>query len=65
MSNKKRIIFILATTFLVTVFSAYVFKNVLLRKTFNATNCLTVGFTLLAIFKTFQLIFNEFKRYKK
>ena len=65
MSNSKRIFLITFITLLVTIFSVYVFKNVASRKEFRAVNCVTVGFTVIAIFKNIQLIAKELSNHFK
>lgn len=65
MSNSKRIFLITFITLLVTIFSVYVFKNVASRKEFRVVNCVTVGFTVIAIFKSIKLIAKELSNHIK
>lgn len=62
MSRVKRAVLIGFTTFLVAIQSYYILKNVIPREDYNVIDSVTVGFTMLAILKTIQMIAMEVKQ---
>ena len=61
MSNHKRKLLVAILTAVVISFSAYVYNVVLKRDDFRTVDLITVIFTLLAIIKDIQLIYQEVK----